>query len=158
MPDGQTFCHGNGADHCCSFAGVVCPLLRDDGRQPHQGGKRRWVCTLYEELEDWDLVHDDPRYLATVQPLWLGSGWVMEWLWDEGVRCGNWPDAVRGVKRPRGNDPMRAEKNARIDQAIAHYQRLQADPEAIHPDWSCYGRRPDNGENQGIPWPSLAGD
>lgn len=146
MPDGQTFCHGNGADHCCSFAGVVCPLLRDDGPQPHWGGKRRWVCTLYEELEDWDLVHSDPRYLATVEPLWVGSGFPMDWLWDEGVRCGNWPDSIRGVKRPKGNDPMKVEKQEQIDIALGAWTQLNNDPDFTWSAWSCLGRRPEAGD------------
>ena len=94
MPN-EAFCHGNGEDHCCYLAGQVCPFLRDDGPQPNGAGVRRWVCTLREELGDWDLVHADQRYIDTVGPLWNASGWQMQWAWEEGVRCGNWPGLPR---------------------------------------------------------------
>lgn len=146
MPDGQTFCHGNGEDHCCYFGGEVCPFLRDDGPKPNKAGVRRWVCTLYEELGDWQGVHDDPRYLATVEPMWRGAGWVMEWLWDEGVRCGNWPDSIRGIKKPNPRDPMREEKQAQIDIAVGVWGQLQTDPDFMYSAWSCLGRRPEAGD------------
>lgn len=146
MPDGQPFCHGNGEDHCCYFGGVVCPFLRDDGPQPNQGGVRRWVCSLMEELGDWNLVHEDQRYLDTVGTMWQGSGWVMSWLWDEGVRCGNWPDSVRGIKKPKPQDPMREEKQYQIDLAIGTWQTLQSDPEYVFTAWSCLGNRPEVGD------------
>ena len=139
-------CHGNGADHCCYFNGQVCPFLRDDGPKPAGSGQRRWVCTLYEELGDWDAVHADQRYLDTVSPLWNGAGWVMAWLWDEGIRCGNWPNSVRSVKNPRGNDPLREEKQALINTAIGEWQTLQSDPTHTFSAWSCVGRSPEAGD------------
>ena len=58
-------CHGNCADHCCYFRNVVCPFLEEntvDGR--------RWICGLFRELGDWDLVLKDKRYKATVQDMY----------------------------------------------------------------------------------------
>jgi hypothetical protein len=152
MPQGQAFCHGNGDDHCCWLAGQVCPFLRDDGWSSPES--RRFVCTLREELGDWDLVHSDPRYLATVEPLWRASGDVMNWIWDEGVRCGNWPGAIMDIK-VRGNAPQ-WQKDAKAD-ALATYQRLANDPEAKEPNWSCYGGRRPFVDGVAVNWPSTGG-
>lgn len=135
MPAGDTtVCHGNGSVHCCMFGGVVCPYLRDDGPQP--AGSRRWVCSLFEEeraaspaawKDDkiWNEVHSDPRYLADVEPMWRGSSWVFDWLWEEGVRCGNWPDSLRGLTVTPG-DPMYDEKQAMVQKALSDWQDIQA--------------------------------
>ena len=137
----MALCHRNGADHCCWFNGEVCPFLRDDGPQPMDGV--RWVCTLYEELGDWDLVHEDQRYLDVVGPLWRGDetleGNVMAWLWDEGVRCGNWPNDIRQV-RVKGNDPQWKKDQQRW--AIGEWQRLQSEPTYQRPAWCCVGNMP----------------
>lgn len=134
MPAGDTsVCHGNGNVHCCWFSGTVCPHLRDDGPQP--AGGRRWVCSLFEEYRAsspggwndqrvWRDVHDDARYLADVEPLWRAASWIFDWLWQEGVRCGNWPDSLRGLTVTPG-DPQYAEKQAMIQKAIADWQDMQ---------------------------------
>ena len=103
MPQGQTGCHGNGGVHCCYFSGVACPYLEQDTVEG-----RRWVCGLMREHNDWALVHADPRYTADVEPRWRASGNVMEWLWQEGIRCGDWgvpQGSMRRVKA-KGNDPQ----------------------------------------------------
>lgn len=133
----MAICHRNGADHCCTFSGQDCPFLRDDGPQPLDSV--RWVCTLFEELQDWDAVHTDPRYLATVEPLWRASGDLMSWIWDEGVRCGNWPNDIRKVK-VKGNDPQ-WKKDVQTF-AIGKWQELQADPNYRFPAWCCVGNMP----------------
>lgn len=107
MPQGQTNCHGNGADHCCYWNGEPCPYLEQDTIPG-----RRWVCGLMRELGDWDLVHEDPRYLNDVQPLWRDEDPLWDWLWQQGVRCGTWGVEGKGqgsmasaIKVP-GNAPQ----------------------------------------------------
>ena len=102
-------CHGNGADHCCYWPDApegpgpdgttvpgVCPFLRRDAPDSPDG--RRWSCGLFNELRDWTKVHSDPRYLATVQPLWRNTGSLYDQLWQAGVRCGGWPDGIAALK------------------------------------------------------------
>lgn len=154
MPAGDTaVCHGNGADHCCYLGGVVCPHLRDDGPQP--AGSRRWVCALFEEYRAsspggwsdkkvWDQVHDDTRYLTDVAPRWQASGWVMQWLWDEGVRCGTWPDSLRGLTVTPG-DPDYDRRRAYVDLKIAQWQDMQnnGDQWPKFAAFCCFGGRPE---------------
>lgn len=74
-------CAGISDDHCCWVEGAPCPHLRDDGSE----ADRRWVCTLREELGDWDAVHVDPRYGEHPRPVWVRLG-----LAD----CGDWTPTV----------------------------------------------------------------
>lgn len=62
-------CHGNQEVPCCFVAGARCPFL-EENTVPG----RRWVCGLRRELGNWDKVHNDPRYLATVKPEWEKTG------------------------------------------------------------------------------------
>lgn len=68
--------------HCCWLFGVVCPFLRDDGKQRRFSRKRRYVCTFRERLGSWDAVHADPEYQDTIAPVMLAA---------TGVLCGDWP-------------------------------------------------------------------
>jgi hypothetical protein len=61
-------CHGND-EHCCVYRGVDCPFLEENTVEG-----RRWACALYRELQDWDLVILDKRYLDEVQPLYESIG------------------------------------------------------------------------------------
>lgn len=104
MPQGQdAACHGNGATHCCWWQGEPCPFLEENTI-----AGRRWACGLMRELGDWDVVHADPRYAAEVEPRWRASGPIWEWLWDEGVRCGDWGVPTGSMRRvkAKGNDPQ----------------------------------------------------
>lgn len=76
-----TNCHGNGSEHCCWVEGVECRFLEVDTVPG-----RHWVCGLKRELGDWEAVHEDPRYLEHVRPVWdLHS-----------VRdCGDWRGPLR---------------------------------------------------------------
>jgi hypothetical protein len=65
----MSVCHGNGDTHCCYVNGNVCQFLIQDATP-----SRRWSCGLFVELEDWALVHTDPRYLESVRPHWIESG------------------------------------------------------------------------------------
>jgi hypothetical protein len=56
-------CHGNTAEHCCSFWGVICPYV-EENTVPG----RRWACGLLRELGTWAQVERDPRYIRDVQP------------------------------------------------------------------------------------------
>lgn len=73
-------CHGTGADHCCYFAGVVCPHL-EENTVPD----RRWACGLLREHGDWDAVLASDRYQQDVQPLWES----VEPL--KAMNCRDWP-------------------------------------------------------------------
>lgn len=64
--------------HCCWLEGPVCRYLRDDGPD----AQRRFVCTFFERLGNWDAVHADPVYQAEIAPLMLRL---------TGVLCGDWP-------------------------------------------------------------------
>lgn len=129
-------CHGNGADHCCYLAGQVCPFLEEN-----TVAGRRWACGLYRELGDWDLVHADPRYTSTVADLWAQSGPIMVWLWEEGVRCGNW--GVEGGAHRRGkakgNDPQYV-KDYQAN-LIDDFNRAQQGE--IVSSLCCFGNRPE---------------
>ena len=72
-------CHGNGATHCCHLAQYgTCPYV-EENTVPG----RRWACGLYRELGSWTAVHNDPRYLESVQPFFTE--------WGNGLSCGTWP-------------------------------------------------------------------
>lgn len=62
-------CHGNNETHCCYVAGEVCQFLSENIVPG-----RRWACSLFVELGDWSLVHQDQRYIERVQPHWITSG------------------------------------------------------------------------------------
>ena len=80
-------CHGNGATHCCHLAQYgTCPYV-EENTVPG----RRWACGLYRELGSWTAVHNDPRYLESVQPFFTE--------WGNGLSCGTWPRAVLTVGR-----------------------------------------------------------
>jgi len=74
--DGLGTLAGAGSDHCCYVNGQTCPFLQVDGPSG-----RRFACGLYVELGDWDAVHADPRYVASVKPHWDAAGVV---------GCGPW--------------------------------------------------------------------
>lgn len=79
-------CHGNGAEHCCWFAGKQCQYVEEntvDGR--------RWACGLLVELGDWDKVLTDPRYLTNVQPQFDAIRQL------KGMNCRDWPWAYPDV-------------------------------------------------------------
>lgn len=63
-------CDGKNKEHCCWVNGNVCRFLRDDGPE----AERQWVCTLREELNNWNRVHRDQRYLEHVKPHWERAG------------------------------------------------------------------------------------
>ncbi len=65
----MSVCHGNGDDHCCYVNGEVCRFLVENATP-----SRRWSCGLVVELQDWSLVHSDPRYLEFVRPHWIVAG------------------------------------------------------------------------------------
>lgn len=65
----MSVCTGNNESHCCYVNGEVCSFL---GENIVPG--RRWACSLFVELGDWDLVHQDPRYTESVQVNWIKSG------------------------------------------------------------------------------------
>jgi len=49
-------CKATSTKHCCWIAGAVCEHFnpaRVEGK----------FCSLMEELGDWELVHNDPRYV-----------------------------------------------------------------------------------------------
>lgn len=72
MPSDWGFCDGEGdenGDHCCYVNGDNCPHLQINGPSG-----RTYACALFVELQDWDLVHNDPRYLADVKPHWDATG------------------------------------------------------------------------------------
>lgn len=96
-PRRRPFCRaGHGDDHCCWLGeGGVCPYVRDDGVD---APGRRWVCTLMEELGDWDLVHADPRYVRDVRVWWDRPP-------SEGTDCGDFPAAVDGTCPVCGIEP-----------------------------------------------------
>jgi len=73
-------CHGNGIRHCCWFKGVECPFI-----EKNTVPDRRWSCGLFNELQDWDKVLQDVRYLKQVVPLF---GSVPEL---KGMNCRDWP-------------------------------------------------------------------
>jgi len=72
-------CHGNCADHCCYFRGVICPYVEEDTVPG-----RRWTCGLLRELGTWDAVLEDERYRTIVQDLY---NTVPEL---EGTNCRDW--------------------------------------------------------------------
>ena len=80
-------CHGNNDDHCCWVNGEWCQHL-EEWTVPG----RRWACALYREHQDWDLVHADPRYLASPVKAWLDEHFP-------GFDCGDWPDKVNVTGR-----------------------------------------------------------
>ncbi len=72
-------------DHCCWISGQPCPFF--DAATPNTDRR----CTLRTELGSWDLVHQDPRYLRHVAPVWRRIGVV---------DCGDWA--------PTGDNPCSA--------------------------------------------------
>lgn len=62
-------CHGNNEEHCCYVNGVPCSFLEENTIEG-----RRWACGLYRQHGDWDLVHQDQRYLENVRPFWIECG------------------------------------------------------------------------------------
>lgn len=76
-------CSGNTKDHCCYFAGKVCPYL-EENTLPN----RHWVCGLMREHQDWDKVLSDDRYRKDVVPLWEKCIWP---FYTEKYNCKNWP-------------------------------------------------------------------
>lgn len=50
-------CTGNNKEHCC-WCGSECEFLEVDTIPG-----RHWVCSLMRELNDWNLVHKDERYM-----------------------------------------------------------------------------------------------
>jgi len=65
----MSVCHGNGRDHCCYVNGQPCKFLVENATP-----ERRWSCSLFVELGDWDAVHKDERYLSDVRPDWVAAG------------------------------------------------------------------------------------
>ena len=59
----------NEGDHCCWIEGVACPFLEEETVQG-----RHWACGLLRELGSWEKVHTDPRYVATLKPIWEQKG------------------------------------------------------------------------------------
>ena len=72
-------CRGKGPDHCCWFQGKACEFLVDTGRRH----RRRWVCSLRDELGSWDAVHADPRYEPVKERVLKLS--------TAPALCGDWP-------------------------------------------------------------------
>lgn len=76
-------CGRNPEEHCCWLGQAgECPYVKTTSQ-----GKRRkegffWQCSLRTELGDWEKVHEDPRYLEVVRPVWDRLG-VPD--------CGGWP-------------------------------------------------------------------
>ena len=75
-------CHGNGDDHCCYFAGVLCPYL-EENTVPG----RRWACGLLRQYNNWNRVLTSDEYLQVVQPLWET---VPNYV--PGMTCESWPN------------------------------------------------------------------
>ena len=74
-------CNGRGdrdGDHCCYFEGQVCRFYKHFPNSED----RIHVCGLMLELQDWDKVHSDPRYIEHVQPCWDKMA--------NGTSCGSW--------------------------------------------------------------------
>lgn len=72
-------CQGNSEDHCCHLGMMgVCKYLEEDTMEG-----RKWVCSLYKELDSWEAVHSDERYLMDVRPFWES--------FDPELNCGSWP-------------------------------------------------------------------
>ena len=76
-------CSGNSVDHCCIFAGEVCQFLEIDTVPG-----RHWVCGLMRELEDWDKVITDVRYITDIIPLMEKHIWPH---YDVKYDCKTWP-------------------------------------------------------------------
>lgn len=75
-------CTGRGdanGEHCCFVDGERCRFLEENV------GGRRWVCGLRRELGSWDAVHEDARYLASVQPAWDRVGIESCGSWGPGT-------------------------------------------------------------------------
>ena len=70
---------GDGGSHCCYLEGEVCKYLIYQGDTPR--------CGLRVEHGSWDAVHNDPRYLKDVKPVWIRTGTQ---------DCGDW-----GINPPR---------------------------------------------------------
>lgn len=93
-------CHGND-EHCCVFAGIDCPFIEDG-----MVTGRRWSCGLYRELQDWDMVLADPRYIEIVQPMYDSIG-RPDW------NCKDWPQNIPEVMaQPSGRCCWESDGNA----------------------------------------------
>jgi hypothetical protein len=79
-------CHGNGPDHCCWIGGGRACEFLEENTVPG----RRWACALFRELGSWDLVHTDPRYLASKAHRIMQES-------HPGYECGDYPDRIPGV-------------------------------------------------------------
>lgn len=75
-------CHGNGKEHCCWFKGEQCSFLEEN-----TVSGRRWSCGLYNELQDWDKVLADKRYIKIVQPKFDATNGL------KFANCRDWPQA-----------------------------------------------------------------
>ena len=141
-------CHGNGADHCCYWPDApegpgpdgttvpgVCPFLRQDAK-----AGRRWSCGLMDELGDWNLVHSDPRYLATLQPLWRGAGPLWEQLWAAGIRCGTWPQGIPALKENAVKS--KPELRALRDSLKGIIEQATAEAKYVSQAACCWGGQP----------------
>lgn len=53
----MTECHGNGEDHCCYIAGVVCSYLEEN-----TVSGRRWACGLLVKYGTWAAMNPSPEY------------------------------------------------------------------------------------------------
>ena len=73
-------CDGNSQKTCCRIKGKDCRYLIYDYTDEN-GYFRKFACSLYAELRDWDKVLEDPRYKKHIE----GS-------WAPGVNCRDWPD------------------------------------------------------------------
>ena len=87
------YCHGNNEGHCCWLGGVLCPFLEENTVEG-----RRWACGLFRELGDWELVHEDHRYIDKVLPLWMARDELRIWA-DQGCGCGDWPQNIPSEMR-----------------------------------------------------------
>lgn len=140
MPQSQTGCHGNGADHCCYWGGEPCPWLEQDTVPG-----RRWACGLYRVYGNWGDVHASSEYAADVEPRWRSQSALWEWLWQEGVRCGDWgmegnvQQGMASKIRVPGNAPQ-WQKDFQST-CIADWQRAQNGEQV---EWlCCFGNRPE---------------
>jgi hypothetical protein len=72
------YCSGNFDDHCCHLGKYgVCKYLEKNATE-----NRIWTCSLRRELGDWDLVHNDERYVSEIK---------VKLLEYDLPNCGDWP-------------------------------------------------------------------
>lgn len=77
-------CSGNGADHCCVFAGQVCRYLKEAAVPG-----RRWACGLMLKYnQDWEAVINSQEYQVNIVPLFRKHVWPFHAVkWN----CATWP-------------------------------------------------------------------